>query len=109
MCLAIAFVVMLAGGCVALVEVDMDVDRLAHSPLPCKVCPNCAAYYLHERCASCGWVESGHECPPTGVPCGVCEIHSGGSSDDDSDPDDTDFAPTQPEPLDMSDPPGGEQ
>lgn len=50
-------------------------DRLAESPLPCKVCDKCSGYYVGECCETCE--------------------------------DDTDIAPTQPDPPDMADPPGG--
>lgn len=30
---------------------------LQTAPLPASVCPNCSAFYLSPRCASCGWAE----------------------------------------------------
>lgn len=38
-------------------------DRLHETPQPCKVCPNCSAYYLGLRCGSCKWTEP---CPACG-------------------------------------------
>lgn len=73
-------------------------DRLSESPMPCRVCPNCSAYYLAVRCASCGWAEpaesSGHRVTVPVV------------DDDASEPD----APTDLELSELwpvSDPPGG--
>lgn len=54
---------------------DDDADRLDRSPLPATVCPNCSAYYLGIRCASCGWTEP----------------------DDEPDDDATDLEPTMPD------------